>query len=137
MQTSKAIAFAAIAALAGFASGAGAQTTKVVPAQMFYDGAYEAAVPADGGTTTLTLGNLKTAHAGWLTCVNFTGGKPMKDAQVIALMESMTVKWAGSKESCVYELRLVSTPPTITISKAPGMCALKPPGNMVFKVLAM
>jgi len=47
----------------------------------------------------------------------------------------MTVKWAGSKESCMYELRLVSTPPTITMSKAPGMCALKPPGNMVFKVL--
>jgi len=85
----------------------------------------------------LTLGNLKTAHAAWLTFVNYTGGKPVQDAQVIALMESMTVKWAGSKKSCVYELRLVSTPPTITISKAPGMCALKPPGNMVFKVLAM
>ena len=49
----------------------------------------------------------------------------------------MTVKWAGSTDSCVYELRLVSTPPGITITKAPGMCALKPPGNMVFKVLAM
>ena len=101
MQTSKAIAFAAIAALAGFASGAGAQTTKVVPAQAFYDGAYEAAVPAEGGTTTLTLGNLKTAHAARLTFVNFTGEKPVQDAQVIALMESMTVKWAGSKESCM------------------------------------
>ncbi len=84
-QISKAIAFATIAALAAFAGVAGAQTTKVVPAQMFYDGAYEAAVPADGGTTTLTLGNLKTAHAAWLTFVNYTGGKPVQDAQVIVL----------------------------------------------------
>jgi len=37
------------------------------------------------GATTLTLGNLKTAHAAWLTFVNYTGGKPVQDAQVIVL----------------------------------------------------
>ena len=52
---------------------------------MFYDGAYEAAVPADGGATTLTLRNLKTAHAAWLAFVNYTGGKPVQDAQFIVL----------------------------------------------------
>jgi hypothetical protein len=52
-------------------------------------------------------------------------------------MEGVTVKWTGGKESCMYELRLTAAPAAITITKQSGMCALKPPGNMVFKVLAL
>lgn len=136
MLNCRTTAFMTFTALAIFSGGASAQS-KVTPAQMFFDGAYEAAVPADGATTTLPLGNLKTARAAWITFVNYTGSKPVQDAQVISLMEGVTVKWTGSKESCVYELRLIPTPAAVTITKQSGMCALKPPGNMVFKVLAM
>ena len=41
-----------------FSGGAGAQKSKVAPAQMFYDGAYEVPLPADGATTTLKLEGL-------------------------------------------------------------------------------
>jgi hypothetical protein len=140
MKTSRAIAVATMVAGALFAGSASAQKSKVAPAQIFYDGAYEvAALPADGATTTMNLAGLKSAHAAWLTFVKFTGGEAVavRDAQVITLMEGVTVKWAGGKESCVYELRLVASPPAIAMTKPSTPCALKPPGTPVFRVLAM
>ena len=140
MKISSAIAVATMVAAAVFAGSASAQKSKVAPAQMFFDDAYEvAALPGDGATTTLGLAGLKTAHAAWLTFVKFTGGAALatQDPQVITLMEGAMVKWAGGRESCVYELRLVASPPAITMTKSSGPCALKPPGNPVFRVLAM
>jgi hypothetical protein len=138
MNIRNAIAVAMMVGGALLVGSASAQKPGVAPAQMFYDGAYEfAALPADGATTTMPLTGLKTAHAAWLTFVKFTAGAPAQDSQVIALMEGVTVKWAGGKESCVYELRLAASPPAITMTKPSGMCSLKPPGNAVFRVLAM
>jgi hypothetical protein len=138
MKISSAIAVATMLAAAALTGSASAQKSRVAPAQIFYDGAYEAAaLPAEGATTTLNLTGLKTAHAAWLTFVKFTGGAQVQDPQIITLMEGVTVKWAGGKESCVYEMRLVANPPAITISRSSSVCALKPPGNAVFRVLAM
>jgi hypothetical protein len=138
MKISSAIAVATMTIGALLAGGASAQKSKVTPAQMYFDDAYEvAALPADGSSTSLELTGLKTAHAAWLTFVTFTGGSPARDSQVISLMEGVTVKWSGGKESCVYELRLVTSPAAVTITRPSGMCALKPPGNAVFRILAM
>jgi hypothetical protein len=137
MKISSSIAVATLLA-AAFAGSASAQKSKVAPAQVFYDGAYEVpALPGDGATTTLSLDGLKTARAAWLTFAKFTGGAAAQDTQVITLMEGAMVKWSGGKESCVYELRLVASPPAVTITKSSGICAFKPPGNAVFRVLAM
>jgi hypothetical protein len=103
---------------------------------VFFDNAYEAALPAEG-SVTLPLTGLKTARAAMVTFVKFANGAPVQNAQVMTVMEGVTVKWAGTKESCVYELRLIPSPPAITMTKDTGMCALKPPGNAVLRVLAM
>jgi hypothetical protein len=138
MKFSSTIAVATILIGALLAGDASAQKSNVTPAQMYFNDTYEVpALPTDGGTIALNLTGMKTVHAAWLTFVKFTGGSPAQDSQVIPLMEGVTVKWSGGKESCVYELRLVSSPAAITITRPSGMCALKPPGNAVFRILAM
>ena len=138
MKMSSAIAVATMTAAVLLAGGASAQKSSVAPAQLYFNDAYEVtALPGDGATTTLKLEGLKTVRAVWLTFAKFTGGAPVQDTQVITLMEGAMAKWAGGKESCVYELRLVASPPAVTMTKTGGMCALKPPGNAVFRVLAM
>ena len=138
MKFSSAIAAAIMTIGALVAGGASAQKSSVTPAQMYFNDAYEvAALPADGASTSVELTGLKTAHAAWVTFVKFTGGAAAQDSQVISLMEGVTVKWSGGKESCVYELRLVPSPAAVKITRPSGMCALKPPGNAVFRILAM
>lgn len=134
MRTSRAIAFAAI--VAATAAGS-ALAQKVAPAPTYFDNAVEAAMPADGATTTIPLTGLATARGAWLTFVRFSEGKPVQDAQVISLMEGVTVRWAGTNENCVHDLKLIPSPPAVTIQKSAGMCALKAPGNAIFRVLAM
>lgn len=136
MKLFKAISIATMVAAAAASGTAGAQKSTVAPASEFFDNAYEAALPAEG-TVTLPLTGLKTVRAAWVTFVKFTNGAPVQDAQVMTLMEGVMVKWAGTKESCVYEVRLVASPPAITMTKQAGMCALKAPGNAVLRVLAM
>ena len=135
---SRSVAVVTLVASSLLASGASAQNAKAAPAQMVYEAAFEvSALPGDGETTTLKLAGLKTAHAAWITFVKFAGSAAARDSQVMALMEGVTVKWSGGKESCVYELRMVASPPAITLNKSSGMCALKPPGAVVFQILAM
>ncbi len=134
MQTIRALVIA-ILAIAATAGSAFAQ--KVAPAPVFFDDSVEVIMPADGVITTVPLTGLKTARAAWLTFVRFTEGKPVQDAQVISLMEGVTVRWAGTKENCVYELKLATSPAGVTIQKSAGMCALKAPGHAVFRILAM
>ena len=136
MKISRAISIATMVAAALAAGTASAQGSKVATAPVFFDDAYEAALPNEG-TVTLPLTGLKTARAAWVTFVKFAGSTPVKDAQVMTVMEGVTIKWAGTKESCVYEVRLVASPPAVTLTKGGGMCALKPPGNAVLRVLAM
>ena len=136
MKISKAFAIATMVAAATTAGAAGAQASKVAQGPAFFDNEYEAALPTEG-TVTLPLTGLKTARAAWVTFVQFVNSKPVQDAQVMTVMEGVTVKWAGTKESCVYEVRLVPTPPAVTITKQAGICGLKPPGNAVLRVLAM
>ena len=125
-----------IAIMVGAAGTASAQASKVTPAPVFFDNAYEAALPAEG-TVTIPLTGLKSARVAMVTFVKFANGAPVQDAQVMTVMEGVTVKWAGTRESCVYEVRLVPSPPAVTITKQAGMCALKPPGDAVLRVLAM
>lgn len=137
MTMSNAIAVATLAAGALLAGGASAQNAKATPAPMVFETAYEIALPGEGETATLKLAGLKTAHAAWVTFLKFSGGAPPRESPVISLMEGMTAKWAGGKETCIFELRLVASPPAITINRTSGMCNLKPPGNAVFSILAM
>ena len=136
MKIFRAISIATMVAAAAAAGTAGAQKSTVAPAPVLFDNAYEATLPAEG-TVTLPLTGLKTARAALVTFVKFTNGAPVQNAQVMTLMEDVMIKWAGTKESCVYEVRLVANPPALTMTKQAGMCALKPPGNAVFRVLAM
>jgi hypothetical protein len=136
MKISTAISIATMVAAAAAAGTAGAQGAKVATAPVFFDNAYEAALPAEG-TVTLPLTGLKTARVAMVTFVKFVNGAPVKDAQVMTVMEGVTVNWAGTKESCVYEVRLVPSPAAVTMTKGSGMCALKPPGNAVLRILAM
>ena len=127
---------AGVAFICAIAAGhAGAQ--QVINTQAYFNDALEVAMPPDGTTTTLPLTGLKSAHAAWVTFIKFTEGKPVDDAQVMSIMQGVTVKWAGTRDNCIYELRLVPSPPALTINKTSGMCNLKPPGNAVFRVLAM
>ena len=135
MKTFRMISIAAVIAAALAVGNAGAQG-KVASAPVFFDDAYEAALPAEG-TVTLPLTGLKTARVAMLTFVKFVNGSPVQDAQVMTVMEGVMIKWAGTKDSCVYEVRLVPSPPAVTMTKQGGMCALKPPGNAVLRVLAM
>ena len=135
MRNSRAIALATLVTAAAIAGSAHAQ--KTIAAQMFFDDPVEVVLPAEGATTTIPLTGLKSARGAWLTFIKFAEGKQVQDAQVISLMEGVTVKWAGTRENCIYELRLVPSPPAVTVTKSAGMCALKAPGNAVFRVLAM
>jgi hypothetical protein len=130
------ISLATVIAAALATANAGAQGSKVTAAPVFFDDAYEAALPADG-TVTLPLTGLKTARVAMLTFVKFVNGSPVQDAQVMTVMEGVMIKWAGTKDSCVYEVRLVPSPAAVTMTKQAGMCALKPPGNAVLRVIAM
>src|ERR1700675_4060263 len=123
MKLSIAIAVATMVAAALPAGSASAQTSKVAPAQMFFDGSYEWPLPADGKPTSLELTGLKTAHGAWLRFAKFQNGAAARAPQVISLMEGVMVKW-GEPMNCVYELRLVASPPAITMTKSPGACAL-------------
>ncbi len=137
MKISGAIAVATMVAAAFLAGSASAQKSKVALTQMFFDNSYEWSLPGDGKTTLLELTGLKTAHAAWLRFAKFQNGAVARDPQVITLMEGVTVKW-GEPMSCVYELRLVASPPAITMTKSSGACALSRPGDMaLFGVLAM
>jgi hypothetical protein len=136
MTITKVISIATMIAAAAAAGGASAQASKVATAPVFFDNAFEAALPADGAVT-LPLTGLKTARVAMVTFVKFANGAPVQDAQVMTVMEGVTVKFAGTKESCVYEMRLVSSPAALTMTKQGGMCALKPPGNAVLRVIAM
>ena len=129
------ISMAGLLAAAMAAGNAGAQG-KVASGPVFFDDAYEAALPAEG-TVTLPLTGLKTARVAMVTFVKFVNGSPVQDAQVMTVMEGVTIKWAGTKDSCVYEVRLVPSPAAVTMTKQAGMCALKPPGNAVLLVMAM
>ena len=71
-----------------------------------------------------------------ITFAKFQDGSVASDPQVIALMEGVTVKWAGPK-SCTYDLKLVVNPPAINMTKSSKMCALRPGESAVFRVLAM
>jgi hypothetical protein len=133
MKTARVISIAIMVAAAGTAS---AQASKVATAPVFFDNAYEAALPAEG-TVTLPLTGLKSARVAMVTFVKFVNGAAVQDAQVMTVMEGVMVRWAGTKESCVYEVRLVPSPPAVTMTKQAGMCALKPPGDAVLRVLAM
>ena len=136
MQTSKAIVVITLAAAALFAGSASAQKSKVAPAQAYYDDGYVWALPNDDATSSLKLEGLKTVHAAWLTFAKFQDGSVASDPQAIALMEGVTVKWAGPK-SCTYDLKLVVNPPAINMTKSSKMCALRPGESAVFRVLAM
>jgi hypothetical protein len=136
MKIFKAIAIATVVAAMAAAGTASAQKSKVATAPVFFDNDFEAALPAEG-SVTVPLTGLKVARVAMMTFVKFVNGAPVQDAQVMTIMEGVTVKWAGTKESCVYEVRLVPSPAAITMTKAAGMCALKPPGNAVLRVLAM
>ena len=136
MKIAKVISLATMLAAAVAAGGASAQASKVATAPVFFDNAYEAALPAEG-SVTLPLTGLKTARVAMVTFVKFANGAAVQDAQVMTVMEGVTVKWAGTKESCVYEVRLVPSPAAVTMTKQAGMCALKPPGNAVLRVIAM
>ncbi len=82
------------------------------------------------GTVSLPPdGTAKTARVAMVTFVKFANSAPVQDAQVMTVMEGVTVKWAGTKESCVYEVRLIPGPAAVTMTKQAGMCALKPPGQ--------
>jgi hypothetical protein len=133
MKIARVISIAIMVAAAGTAS---AQASKVATAPVFFDNAYEAALPAEG-TVTLPLTGLKSARVAMVTFVKFVNGAAVQDAQVMTVMEGVMVRWAGTKESCVYEVRLVPSPPAVTMTKQAGMCALKPPGDAVLRVLAM
>jgi hypothetical protein len=135
MKTSRIIAIATVIAAALGTGTAGAQG-KVASAPIFFDDAYEAALPAEG-TVTLPLTGLKTARVAMVTFVKFVNGSPVQDAQVMTVMEGVTIRWAGTKDSCIYEVRLVPSPAAVTMTKQAGMCALKPPGNAVLRVIAM
>lgn len=135
MKIPRACAFVILVA-AGTGPGT-ACAQRVSAPQMFFNDALEVAMPADGVTANVPLSGLKTAHTAWVTFVKFTEGKPVDDAQVITIMEGVVVKWAGTRDNCVYELRLVPSPAALTFTKSAGMCALKPPGNAVFRVTAM
>lgn len=136
MKIAKVISIATMVAAAAAAGTAGAQASKAATAPVFFDNAYEAALPNEG-TVTLPLTGLKTARVVMVTFVKFANGAPVQDAQVMTVMEGVTVKWAGTKESCVYEVRLVPSPAAVTFTKQAGICGLKPPGNAVLRVLAM
>jgi len=136
MKISSAIAVATMVVAVLPAGSAIAQKSKVAPAQMFFDNSYEWSLPADGATTSLELRGLKTAHAAWLTFLKFGDGSASREPQVITLMEGALVKWAGP-ESCIYELRVVASPPAITMTKPSGPCALRRGEKAVFRVLAM
>ena len=136
MKIANVISIATMVAAAAAAGTAGAQASKVATAPVFFDNAYEAALPTEG-TVTLPLTGLKSARVAMVTFVKFANGAPVQDAQVMTVMEGVTVKWAGTKESCVYEVRLVPSPPAVTMTKQAGMCALKPPGDAVLRVIAM
>jgi hypothetical protein len=135
MGYSRAIALATGIAVASFANSAMAQ--KTLPPQTFFDDPVEVVLPGEGATASIALTGLKSAHAAWLTFIKFTDSKPVQDAQVLSLMEGVTVKWAGTRENCIYELRLVPSPPAVTVTRSSGMCALKAPGNALFRVFAM
>lgn len=135
MKISRSLALAATLAAASSVGSAHAQ--QVAAPQMYFNNALEVAMPPDGVTTTIPLTGLKVAHGAWVTFVKFTQGKPVQDAQVMSIMEGVTVNWAGTKENCVHELRLVPSPAALTIVRTGGMCALKPPGNAIFRVIAM
>jgi len=136
MKISSAFAVATLLAAASFAGTASAQKSIVAPAQMFFDNGYEWPLPADGKTTTLELKGLKTAHAAWLAFMKFPNGAAAREPQVITLMEGVTFKWSEPM-SCPYELRLVASPPAVTMTKPFGPCALRPAETAVFRVLAM
>ena len=135
MKFSTMILIAAMFITALTAGNAGAQE-KVSTAPVFFDDAFEAALPVDG-TVTLPLTGLKKARVAMVTFVKFVNAAPVQDAQVMTVMEGVTIRWAGTKDSCVYDVRLVASPPALTMTKQPGMCALKPPGNAVLRVVAM
>jgi len=135
MRISTSIAIAAMTAAALLAGNAGAQKGKVAPAPVYSDEAAEFALPLDGKTTTLDLQGLKTARAAWVTFVNFQG-QPAVDFPVITLMPGMSAKFSTSK-SCVYEFRVVASPPAVTLTKPSGACSLRPADSAVFRVLAM
>lgn len=136
MNIFKAVAIATMVAAAAAAGTASAQKSNVATAPVFFDNDFEAALPAEG-SVTLPLTGLKTARVAMVTFVKFANSAPVQDAQVMTVMEGVTVKWAGTKDSCVYEMRLVPSPAALTMTKQAGMCALKPPGNAVMRVLAM
>lgn len=135
MRISTSMALAAMAAVSLLAGGANAQKASAGPATAYADDAAEIALPLDGKTTTLELKGLKTARAAWVTFVNFQG-QPAVDSPVITLMPGMSAKFSTSK-SCVYEFRVVASPPAVTLTKPSGACSLRPAESAVFRVLAM
>lgn len=134
MKISRAIALSTLVATTTAGS---ALAQRAASAPTYFDNAVEVVMPADGAITTVPLPGLTTARAAFLTFVRFTDGKPVQDAQVLSLMEGVTVKWAGTRENCVHDLKLVPSPPAVTIQRSAGICALKAPGNAIFRVLAM
>jgi hypothetical protein len=82
------------------------------------------------------LNGLKTARVAWITFLKFEDGTLPLEPQVITLTAGAPGKWAGP-ESCTYQLKLVPTPPAITIGKGGSACALRRGETAVFQVLAM
>lgn len=115
---------------------AGAQTGKRLPAQNFYYDDAEWPLPPDGGSTTLTLNGMSSAHAVWMTFSRYTDGKTVTDAPTLTLLEGSTIKWIAPA-GCAFELQLVnSNPPVINMRRPSAMCALNPNAKVIFKILA-
>ncbi len=135
MKPGKKIALS-ILATALFAGNVMAQRTKVAPAQVFFDDAYEVVLPGDNAAA-IKLDGLKSVRAVWLTFNSYTGGKPARDPQVMVLMEGTATKWGAPDGGCTYEFKIANgAAPSISMTKV-GFCTLRDGEKVLFRVLAM
>ncbi len=136
MKHHNVIAISALA-VALAAGNACAQGTKVGPAQVFFDEAFEVTLPANN-TFQIKLDGLKSVRAVWITFAGYPGGKPPRLPQVITLMEGVTARWGAPDEGCTYELKLADGgAPVINMKKAAAVCTLRDGEKAKFRILAM
>jgi len=135
MKSVKAIALLTLAIML-LAGNAMAQRSKVAPAPVYFDDAYEIGLPGDN-PGAIKLDGLKAVRAAWLTFAGYSGGKPARDPQVIVLMEGTATKWGAPEGGCTYEFKLANgAAPSISMNKV-GFCTLREGDKVLFRVLAM
>lgn len=109
-------------------------SARPAPAPALYERNVQIKLPED--RTSVNLPGVHSVRIAWILFSQFDDGSTSQEPQVLTLMEGATVKWSGPK-SCSYDLALVGSPPALTMTKNPKICALRQGATATFKVVAM